>query len=118
MVARGPPGVQELLDFFKGGDVPRACPSAFGSPGAQRLRPRHAESQGETPLPPARDTALRAGVLTAPGAVTGEAGRWAGAGAGQQLPPPSHAAPALRHVPNPSPGLATRLHVALTDTAG
>ena len=51
--------------------------------------------------PEARCCAL--GCCQPPGRSRGEAGRWAVAGAGQQLPPSSHAAPALRRPPSPLP---------------
>lgn len=51
MVAGRPPGAQELLDFRKGGDVPRACPSAFGSPGGPAPPPQTCREPGTDPAP-------------------------------------------------------------------
>lgn len=83
------PGIEELLQFFEGGDVSCAWLEAQG---AQRLCPGHVRA----PLPAARGTVLGAGELPAPVAVTGcrEMGRgrcWATA---------PDTTPTLRHTPS------------------
>lgn len=72
-------------------------------PGGPVPPPQTCPEPGRDPAPTGRRHGAGCWGAASPWAVTGEAGRWAGAGAGQQLLPPSHTAPVLRHPLSPLP---------------